>query len=101
MLLRRPQMSLYTLALLVTSAAGVFALTFELPAKQFPLDHNFGDMGRPLTDLEIRLRLVVFSSLFGFELIGIAITRRLRRDIKTVRKPYSLPNTSNQWHLWP
>jgi len=95
------QMSLFTLAVLVASSAGVFALTIELPAKEFPLDEKFGYIGRSLTSQELIVRLIAFGLFFGFELIGINICRRLSRTESRPRKSFPVPSANHESDLWP
>jgi hypothetical protein len=71
-----PRFSLLTLLLLTTTAAIVFALSFNLPVNRFALDRITATADRPLTRLELVVRLLVFGALLTMMFAGVVLMLR-------------------------
>ena len=72
----RPRFSLLTLLLLTTTAAIVFALSFNLPVNRFALDRITATGDRPPTRQELIVRLVVIGSLLAMVFAGVVLILR-------------------------
>ncbi len=79
------QFSLFSLVVLLTSAAIVSALVFQIPPGNFPLDNQNGTGDHALTYRQLAFRLVACATLVAMELTGIVLVIREYR--RTRKKP--------------
>ena len=67
------QFSLLSLVVLLTSAAIVSALVFQIPPGHFPLDNQNGAGDHALSYRQLAFRLVACATLVAMELTGIVL----------------------------